>query len=127
MVYTIINSNGRSFDLPKKTVNVMEALDSAVTIDKNRNMSLREKYNYLHGFVKEILGDENAKECLGSDNLDDIDLSELAITVRKIHDSYEKPIEDYAVAKARQKLSGLPLDKITSMVSAADKVTEYKK
>lgn len=127
MFYTIINSNGRSFDLPKKTVSVMEALDSAVTIDKNKNMSLREKYSHLHEFVKSILGEENTKECLGSENLDDIDLSELTITVRKIYDSYEKPIEDYAVAKARQKISGLPLDKITSMVSAADKVTEYRK
>lgn len=122
MVYTIINSAGRSFDLPKKTVAVMEDLDRALTVDKNRGLSLREKYSHLHEFVKRVLGEDKAKECLGSDNLDDIDLSELAITVRKIHDSYDKPIEDYAVAKAREKMSGLPIDKITSMVAAADKV-----
>lgn len=127
MVYTIINSDGRSFDLPKKTVNIMEALDRAVTIDSNKKMSLREKYNYLHGFVKELLGDANARECLGSDNLDEIDLSELAIAVRKIYDSYEKPIEDYNASKARQKLSGLQLDKIAPMLSAAEKVSEFKK
>lgn len=127
MVYTIINSDGRSFDLPKKTVNVMEALDRAVTIDNNKKMSLREKYNYLHGFVKEILGDANAREYFGSDNLDEIDLSELAIAVRKIYDSYEKPIEDYNASKTRQKLSGLQMDKIAPMLSAAEKISEFKK
>lgn len=127
MVYTIVNSKGRSFDLPKKTVSVMEDLDQAITIDNNRNLSLREKYSHLHEFVKRTLGEEKAKECLGSDNLDEIDLSELAITVRKIHDSYDKPIADYATAKMREKLASVPMEKITPMVAAAKEVTAQKR
>lgn len=127
MVYTIINSKGRSFDLPKKTVTIMESLDQALTIDKNRGLSLREKYVHLHEFVKSTLGADKAKECLGADELDDIDLSELALTVRKIHDSYEKPIADYTAAKMKEKLSGIPMDKIMPMISAAETVAEIKK
>lgn len=116
--YTIIVKN-RSYELPKKTVTIMEELDQALTIDNNKNLSLREKYMHLHEFVKRTLGEEKAKECLGSDNLDEIDLSELAITVRKIQDAYDKPITEYQMSKAREKLGALPMDKLTSFMTAA--------
>lgn len=125
MVYTII-VNGRSYELPKKTIAVMEDLDQALTIDSNRNLSLREKYMHLHEFLKRNIGEEKAKECLGSDNLDEIDLSELAITVRKIHDAYDKPISEYQTAKMREKLGTLPMDKIAPMMNAADKMAGMK-
>lgn len=125
MVYTII-VNGRSYELPKKTVAVMEDLDQALTIDSNRNLSLREKYTHLHEFVKRNIGEEKAKECLGSDNLDEIDLSDLAITVRKIHDAYDKPVSEYQMAKMRERLGTLPMDKITPMMSAAEKMGNMK-
>ena len=125
MIYTIIVNN-RSYELPKKTVTVMEDLDQALTIDSNRNLSLREKYMHLHEFVKRSIGEEKAKECLGSENLDEIDLSELAITVRKIHDAYDKPVSEYQTAKMRERLSALPMDKIAPMMTAAEKVGEMK-
>lgn len=117
-VYTIIVNN-RSYELPKKTVAVMEDLDQAVTIDSNKNLSLRDKYAHLHEFVKRTIGEEKAKECLSSDNLDEIDLSDLAIIVRKIHDAYDKPIAEYQMSKAREKLGALPMDKLTSFMTAA--------
>lgn len=125
MVYTII-VNGRSYELPKKTVAVMEELDQALTIDSNRNLSLREKYMHLHEFVKRNIGEEKAKECLGSDNLDEIDLSDLAITVRKIHDAYDKPVSEYQTVKMRERLGAVPMDKITTMMSAAEKMGNMK-
>lgn len=121
MIYTIIVNN-RSYELPKKTVDVMEALNGAITIDNNRNLSLREKYACLHDFVKRMLGDVKAKECLGSESLDDLDLSELAIVVQKIHDAYEKPVNDYRMSKMRDKISGIPMDKLASMMSMAENV-----
>ena len=126
MVYTIIVNN-RSYELPKKTVAVMEDLDRALTIDSNRNLSLREKYMHLHEFVKRTIGEEKAKECLGSDNLDEIDLSDLAITVRKIHDAYDKPVSEYQAAKMREKLGTLPMDKIAPMMNAAEKMAGMNK
>lgn len=125
MIYTIIVNN-RSYELPKKTVAVMEDLDQALTIDSNRNLSLREKYMHLHEFVKKSIGEEKAKECLGSDSLDEIDLSDLAITVRKIHDAYDKPVSEYQTAKMRERLAAVPMDKIVPMMTAAGKVGELK-
>ena len=40
MVYTII-ANNKSFDLPKKTVSVMEELDRVLKVDSNKGLSLR--------------------------------------------------------------------------------------
>lgn len=126
MVYTII-VNGRSYELPKPTLSVMEDLDRALTVDNNKNLSLREKYMHLHEFVKRTIGEEKAKECLGFDNLDEIDLPELAITVRKIHESYDKPIADYSTARAREKMGSVPFDKITPMLAAAESMGIMKK
>ena len=50
---------------------------------------------------------------------DEIDLSDLAIIVRKIHDAYDKPIAEYQMSKAREKLGALPMDKLTSFMTAA--------
>lgn len=121
MVYTIIVNN-KSYDLPKKTVDVMEDLDHVLKIDSNTNSSLREKYAHLHAFLKSILGEEKARECLGSDNLDEIDLSDLAITVSKVHAAYEKPVMENSLRDMRERLGQVPMDKITQMISAIDTV-----
>ena len=121
MAYTIIVNN-RSYDLPKKTISVMEDLDSALKVDRNKNLSLREKYSQLHEFVKQMIGEEKAKECFGSDNLDEIDLSELAITVSKIHTAYNKPIEEHAIKEMRERLGKVPMEKVTPMVAAIDSI-----
>ena len=94
MLYTVV-ANGKSYDLPKKTIGIANKLDEVLRTDSIRGLSVRQKYEKLHVFVKELIGEEGAKEVLGTDNLDDVDLSELTITVRKIVDAYEKPITDY--------------------------------
>ena len=99
MDYTVI-INSRSYDLPKKTVSVMNKLDEVLKVD-NLNIKARQKFEKLHEFVKDILGEANAKEILESDNLDEIDLSDLSITVLKINDAYNKPLNDYKMEKMR--------------------------
>jgi len=118
MVHTVI-VNGRSYDLPKKTISIASKLDEVLKTDAIRGLSVRQKYEKLHEFTKDVLGEEKAKEVLGTDNLDEIDLSELTITVRKIVDAYEKPITDYQMEKNREKLAGLPIKQIESITKAA--------
>lgn len=119
MIYTIIVNN-RSYELPKKTVAVMEALDGAITIDNNGSLSLREKYSHLHEFVKRTIGESKAKECLGGENLDELDLSDLAIVVQKIHDAYEKPVNEYQMCKMRERIGSIPLEKLSAVTSMAE-------
>lgn len=118
MLYTVV-ANGKSYDLPKKTIGIANKLDEVLRTDSIRGLSVRQKYEKLHVFVKELIGEEGAKEVLGTDNLDDVDLSELTITVRKIVDAYEKPITDYQMEKNRDKIAGLPIKQIEAITKAA--------
>lgn len=121
MEYTII-INGRSYDLPKKTLAVVEKIDSILRVDETKGLSVKQKFEKLHGFVKEMVGEDNATEMFGSSNLSEIDLSEITLATRKIIDAYEKPISDYEAEKRREKLSALPLDQINAVTKAAQTV-----
>lgn len=121
MEYTVI-IDGQSYDLPKKTVAVVEKMDEVLKVDSTKGYSVRQKFEKLHVFVKDIVGEEAAREMLGSDNITEIDLSELTLSVRRIIDAYDSPIAAYDAEKSRAKLEGLPIEKIVSVAKAAEKI-----
>ncbi len=125
MVHTIIVNN-KSYDLPKKTVAITEKLDKALTVDSIKGLTIRGKFDILHEFVKELVGEENAAEMLGSTNLDDIDLSELAVVVLSINEAYEKPLNDFQTERMRAKMGMLPMDKFNSITKAAQTVASMQ-
>ena len=118
MVYTII-VNERSYDLPKKTVAVMEKIDDVLKVDQIKGLTVKQKFEKLHAFVNGLVGDSNAEEMFGSDNISEIDLSELTLAVKKIVAAYDKPITDYDAEMARQKFDNVPIEKIVSLSKAA--------
>ena len=72
----------------------------------------------------EVLGEANIKEILGSTELDEMDLSEVTLTVRKIVDAYDKPIAEYNKQKNLETLNSLPIsqiEKLTSLKEIVDK------
>ena len=117
MEYTVI-INGRSYDLPKKTVSVMEKMDGILKIDSCR-MKARQKFEKMHEFVKDMIGEENAKEAFGTDNLEEMDMSELAITVLKMNDAYNQPLTDYKIEKMRATMNSMQTDKIAALANSA--------
>ena len=126
MVHTVI-VNGRSYNLPKKNINIASKLDEILKIDSVRGLSIRQKFERLYEFSKDVLGEDVAKEILGTDSLDEIDLSELTIIVRKIVDAYEKPILDYQADCNREKLSRLPLQQLENISKFAESATNMEK
>lgn len=118
MNYTII-VNDRSYELPKKTIKVIEDLDKVIKVDSIPSIGIREKFKRLFDFITKLVGKENAIEILGSDKLDEVDLSEVTITVKKIIDAYDKPIHDYEDNKNQEKLAAIPLDKIVELSKLA--------
>lgn len=120
MTYTIISDDMQSYDLPGKTLKVVEKIEELMKADTNKNLSIREKYKKLHAFVIDMLGKESAKEILGSDKLDDMDMSVLTITCKKIVDAYDKPVEEYSNSKMQQVLEDIPLDKVAELIRVAE-------
>ena len=127
MVYTVISDDMQSYDLPGKTLKIAEKIEDVIRNDARPDLSIREKYKRLHAFVVDILGKENAKEFLGTDKLDEMDLSVLTITTKKIIDAYDRPLDDYNRQKVQQTMDEIPLDKVTELIKATDNIKGTKK
>lgn len=127
MVYTVISDDMQSYDLPGKTLKIAEKIEDVIKNDARPDLSIREKYKRLHTFVVDILGKENAKEFLGTDKLDEMDLSVLTITTKKIIDAYDRPLDDYNRQKVQQTMDEIPLDKVTELIKATDNIKGTKK
>ncbi len=125
MEYTVIINN-RNYELPKKTLAVMEKLDDVLKVDSIKGLNVRQKYEKIHEFVKDIFGEEKAAEMLGSDNLSELDTSELALIVIKVNEAYEKPVTDYKQEMTMRRISGLPIEKMNALVAGAQTVSNMQ-
>ena len=120
MIYTVIIDD-RSYDLPKKTLAVTEMLDKAADVDKLK-ISTKDKYKRVLDCIVAILGQENTAEALGSTDLNELDLTDITITFRKIVDAYNKPVQDYVNASGFGALSSFPIEELTKLATAATQV-----
>ena len=120
MEYTVI-VNGKSYDLPKKTIAVAESLEEVLKVDST-NLKIRQKMEKLHRFSKDLLGEDNVKEILGTDDLEEADTSALAMLVLNINEAYEKPVTEYRTDKMREPFNGIPTEKLSSLTKSMQTV-----
>ena len=121
MIYTIIASNGQSYDLPAKTIAVMDSLNNILKIDQT-DLGLKQKYQKILEFAVNVLGDEAVKEILGSDKVNDIDVGELELIILKIKAAYDKPIEEYRAEQLENSLEGIPTEKLVALTKAVNPI-----
>ena len=121
MIYTIIASNGQSYDLPTKTIGVMDSLNNILKIDQT-DLGLKQKYQKILEFAVNVLGDEAVKEILGSDKVNDIDVGELELIILKIKAAYDKPIEEYRTEQLENSLEGIPTEKLIALTKAVNTI-----
>ena len=120
MEYTVI-VNGKSYDLPKKTIAVAESLEEVLKVDST-NLKIRQKMEKLHRFSKDLLGEDNVKEILGTDDLEEADTSALAMLVLNINEAYEQPVTEYRTDKMREAFNGIPTEKLSSLTKSMQTV-----
>ena len=125
MEYTVI-VNGQSYDLPKKTMKVAEDIDKLLKADTDTKIALKDKYKKQFDFIRNLIGDDNSKEIFGTDDINEIDLPEITLAVKKIMDAYDKPINDYNIEKSVGRLNDLPLDKIVKLAEVAKEMPQKK-
>lgn len=121
MIYTIIASNGQSYDLPAKTIGVMDSLNNILKIDQT-DLGLKQKYQKILEFAVNVLGDEAVKEILGNDKVNDIDVGELELIILKIKAAYDKPIEEYRAEQLENSLEGIPTEKLVALTKAVNTI-----
>lgn len=76
----------------------------------------------LHRFSKNILGEENVKEILGTDDFEKADTSALAVLVLNINEAYEKPVTEYKTDRMREAFNGIPTEKLISLTKSMQAV-----
>ena len=125
MEYTII-VNKKSYKLPPKTIGTMEKLEEATNVDNDKRMNLRSKFETLYGIIKDFFGEEVTAEILGSSDFESIDMSEITLTINKIIDAYDKPVQDYKNEQTRKMLSNIPMDKIVGLTKSMQSISNMR-
>lgn len=121
MQYTAI-IDGHSYDLPKKTITIAEEMDRIIRNDSVKGVPLRNKFQAAYNFVKQIIGEKNAEEVFGTNDFQEMDMSEITIAFKTIYDAYQKPVNDYASGQARRSFESLPLDKLSKLSEASAQI-----
>ncbi len=125
MTYTVI-INGRSYDLPGKTLAVTEKLDDVVRTDRTPGVSVREKFQKTMNCLIDLMGRDSVEDALGSADIDSVDVNDITLAFRMIVDAYNKPLDDYTRAQGAGALAQLPIDKIVALADAAKQVSQME-
>jgi hypothetical protein len=119
-----LNVERKNYTLPAKSLRVVEDMDRVSQIDNEQGMSIRDKFDTILKFIIDLVGEDNAKEMLGSTDIEEVDLSVVTITFRKIVDAYNKPIADYNARRSGELFSSIPSDKIEKITKLAEVARE---
>nr|DAS52347.1 MAG TPA: hypothetical protein [Caudoviricetes sp.] len=83
----------RTYELPKFTKVIKNKLDQ-VNKDNAGNIPEEKKFKNMYSCIKDLVGDEGAKEIFGTDKFDDIDLNEIVVCYITIARTYDKPVNE---------------------------------
>ena len=115
--------NNREYELPKKTISVQERIDKIDDENEKKLISKRKKYENMFAFVKDMVGEEAAKEIFETDDLsriDNIDLCTITISYLGIVDAYSKAIRDYQMDGST--IDNEMLGKVISLAKSVDTI-----
>lgn len=116
----------KSYTLPPKNLRLVEDMEQVSRVDSIRGMSTRAKFEEILKFIVSTVGEDNAKDILGTTSVEEVDLSMVTVVFRMIVDAYNKPIADYNSKKSGELLSSIPSDKIekvTKLMEAAERAS----
>lgn len=112
--------NGKTYELPKLTLSVIEKLESYDEQEKDYESGktkASDLYREQYKLINDILGETAVCEILQGDNIDDIDLTNLFTAILDIQAAYNAPIVE-------KKLEGFKdvMGKVRNDVELIDKV-----
>ena len=122
--YTLIIHN-REYELPKKTISVQERIDKIDDENEKKTLSKRKKYENMFVFVKDMVGEDAAKEIFETEDLnsiDNLDLCTITISYLGIVDAYSKAIRDYQMDGSKSVIDNEVLGKIISLAKSVDTI-----
>lgn len=115
----------REYELPKKTISVQERIDKIDDDNEKKLLPKRKKYENMFAFVKDMVGEDAAKEIFETDDLsriDDIDLCTITISYLGIVDAYSKAIRDYQMDGSESAINNEVLGKVISLAKSVETI-----
>ncbi|MGF0064257.1 hypothetical protein ACQRCQ_03150 [Lachnospiraceae bacterium SGI.085] len=117
--------HNREYALPKKTISVQERIDKIDDDNEKKLLPKRKKYENMFAFVKDMVGEDAAKEIFETDDLsriDDIDLCTITISYLGIVDAYSKAIRDYQMDDSESAINNEVLGKVISLAKSVETI-----
>lgn len=117
--------HNREYELPKKTISVQERIDKIDDENEKKLLSKRKKYENMFAFIKDMVGEDAAKEIFETDDLsriDDIDLCTITISYLGIVDAYSKAVRDYQMEGTTTAIDNEVLGKVISLAKSVDTI-----
>ncbi len=130
MEYALLINN-REYPLPPKTIDIQEKIDKIDEENEKKLISKRKKYENMFTFVKELVGEEAAKEIYETDDvsrIDKIDLCTITISYLGVVRAYEKAIQNFQTEDVSKGVSEIfndaELGKIISLANSMEKISK---
>ena len=117
--------HNREYALPKKTISVQERIDKLDDDNDKKLLPKRKKYENMFAFVKDMVGEDAAKEIFETDDLsriDDVDLCTITISYLGIVDAYSKAIRDYQMDGSESAINNEVLGKVISLAKSVETI-----
>ena len=99
MQYTLI-FNDVAYDLPKFTKSIRKEIEKLNINNANTSIDLDKRVKDMYLFIKDKIGEENALEIFGTDDLEEMDINEITLCYIGICDGYDRPMKEHEKNKS---------------------------
>lgn len=114
--------DGQTYELPKKTMALNDKIEAI-----NNAKSTNEAYRKMLDFVVSGLGKEKVIELLGTDNIMDVDLTQLNILANAIVIGYDQLIYDQQIEHANKIAEAPAVRNIIEAGKSIQTISKFKK
>ena len=120
-----LNIDGREYELPKKTLSVQEKIDriKKEVGGRDRKSASVKKYE----FVKEFVGEENAREIFETDKIEEVDVGTLEIEYKGMFMGYRAPELEFQANENMKALGEPVLDRLMQIAQSLDSINALSK
>lgn len=107
----------RSFEIPPKTLKTLRMVQETESAKDPIA-----QYTSAHEFVKHCIGEQQARDLFGSDNIEDIDLQDVEIAFNAINLAHKERVRQAKAADPGLKQFNDITDRVAATVTAVDKL-----
>lgn len=123
MNYEITLENGNVLQLPRYSMVIAKKLENADKVNAGQQ-SFEKKTRAVYDIVSDIIGKDKVKENIGE--FAEVDPNAVYILYMRIVREYNRPIDEFNREKLEQSLESSQVEKITSIIDAAEKARGLK-